>query len=126
MNKALQYAVFGVCLLGGCASKPVAEVSKNEMETVRKAHASATAGQPKQQVLARFDAGNKVKLGSSMVGDVAVEEWKVEAFHDENHRKDLFVRFLYFCDDRFVDSSDNRIDFRANPKLVEQWMSSTQ
>jgi hypothetical protein len=108
----------------GCASKPAAEVSKNEMTTVRDSHASAKIGDSKAKVLDSFKAGNKVKLGSSNVGGATIEEWKVEAFRDEDNRKDLFVTFLYFCDDRFVDSSDTRIDFRSNQTIVDRWKHS--
>jgi len=110
-------------LFAGCASKPAAEVSKEELAAVRASYASITPGMPRQQVLDSFKAGNKIKLGSSVTGGATIEEWKVEAFRDEDKRKDLFVTFLYFCDDRFVDSSDSRIDFRTNTALVEEWKS---
>jgi hypothetical protein len=93
------------------------------MASVRESHAAAKIGAPKQKVLDSFKDGNKVKLGSSVAEGATIEEWKVEAYHDENKRKDLFVTFLYFCDDRFVDSSDTRIDFRSNPDLVKQWQA---
>jgi hypothetical protein len=124
VSRRIATLALGAALLAGCASKPAAEVRKEDMQTVRSTYADITPGQPKDAVLAAFKAGNKVKLGSSMVGDATVEEWKVEAYHDENKRKDLFVTFLYFCNDRFVDGSDTRIDFRNNPQLVEQWTKS--
>lgn len=111
----------GCLVLCGCASKPPAEVSQKELTAVRDSHAAAKIGDPKQKVLDSYQSGNKVKLGSSVAEGATIEEWKVEAYHDEKNRKDLFVSFLYFCDDRFVDSSDTRIDFRSNPDLVKQW-----
>ena len=116
-------AVLTAASLQGCSSAPAGEVSSKELASVRQSYTQLKAGQPRQAVLDTFKAGNKVKLGSSVAGGVTIEEWKVEAFHDESNRKDLFVTFLYFCDDRFVDSSDARIDFRNNPKLVEEWKS---
>ena len=117
--------VVAALLLGGCSAKPAAEVSESELAAVRQAHASAQVGDSKQQVLDSFKAGNAVKLGNSVVEGASIEEWKVEAFHDENERKNLFITFLYFCNDRFVDSSDTRIDFRSNPELAKQWRSQT-
>ncbi len=113
-----------VAALAGCSSKPPAEVSKNELATIRKAHDAATIGTPKQQVLDSYKSGNVVKLGSSAFEGSTVEEWKAEAFHDESKRKDLFITFLYFVDDKFVDSSDTRIDFRANEALLTRWKQS--
>lgn len=110
--------------LAGCSSKPPAEVSKNELAAVRQAHAANKVGEPKQKVLNSFKAGNKVKLGSAVLEGAVIEEWKVEAFRDEDKRKDLFVTFLYFCDDRFVDGSDTRIDFRNAPDLVGRWKAA--
>jgi hypothetical protein len=111
-------------LVAGCSSKPAAEVSRSELAAVRQSHAAMKVGDSKAKVLESFHAGNKVKLGSSVLDGAAIEEWKVEAFHDESKRKDLFVTFLYFSDDRFVDSSDTRIDFRNNPTLVDRWKSA--
>lgn len=105
----------------GCSSKPAAEVSQSELAAVRQSNATVKVGDPKKKVLDSFQSGNKVKLGTSMAEGVSIEEWKIEAYHDEHERKDLFVTFMYFCDDRFVDSSDTRIDFRGNPTLVHQW-----
>lgn len=115
-------AAVGVCVLaGGCGSSPPAEVSKSELAAVRKTHAAVKVGESKQKVLDSYKAANKVKLGASELGGATIEEWKVEAFHDEKKRKDLFVTFLYFRNDRFVDSSDTRIDFRNNASIVEGW-----
>lgn len=110
--------------VGGCSSPPPAEVSKSEMQSIRAAHEQVRPGQPKNSVLRAYKAGNTLKLGSSSIDGVTIEEWKAEAFRDEKSRKDLLVTFLYFVDDRFVDQSDARIDFRSNPDLVERWKSS--
>lgn len=107
-----------------CGSKSAAEVSKGQLAEARSAYASATPGDPKKQVLDSFSHGNKVKLGSSVIDGATIEEWKYEAFNDHKGGKDLFVTFLYFCNDRFVDSSDSRIDFRNNPELVKRWSSA--
>lgn len=112
-------------MAGGCSSAP-AKVSHGELEGMRKANASLKLGAPKAQVLKSFEDGNVVKLGASAFGEAMVEEWKAEGFHDEHHRKDLFVTFLYFCNDKFVDSSDTRIDFRNNEELVKRWHESVK
>lgn len=119
-------AAIAAATFGGCGSKPAAEVSKKEMLAVRESHAAARVGDPKQKVLDSFKSGNKVKLGASELGGATIEEWKVEAFHDEKNRKDLFVTFLYFRNDKFVDSSDTRIDFRNNAAIVDRWSGSVK
>jgi hypothetical protein len=108
-------------LFAGCGSKPAAEVSEREMAATRSSYSSIKIGDPKKKVLDSFKSGNKVKLGSSELEGATIEEWKVEAFHDKDKRKDLFVTFLYFRNDRFVDSSDTRIDFRNNAAIIERW-----
>ncbi|GMV25531.1 MAG: hypothetical protein AMXMBFR58_15620 [Phycisphaerae bacterium] len=116
-------AAGGLC---GCASKPAAEVSKGQMAEIRQVHGQLQPGAPRQQVLDSFKAGNKVKLGTSSVGGIDVEEWKVEAYYDEKERKNLFVTFLYFVNGKLADSSDARIDFRSNPELVDRWGGATK
>lgn len=119
-------SLLAATLLSGCASKPRAEVSEKQLVAVRDAHAMLKVGEPTQKALDSFPAGNKVKLGASELGGVSIEEWKVEAFRDEKNRKDLFVTFLYFCNGKFVDSSDTRIDFRNNPAIVSQWSGAAK
>jgi hypothetical protein len=125
MHRALSAAVAALILsMSGCGSAPKAEVSRSELEKIRTWNQSITIGDPKAKVLKGYAAGNTVKLGSSAMDELAVEEWKAEAYHDESKRKDLFVTFLYFADESFVDSSDTRIDFRSKPELVERWRKS--
>lgn len=114
----------GVCVggLGGCSSpKPIGSVSESQMKGVRSSFSSLRTGVDRDQALAGFAAGNRVKLGSAVINGVAVEEWKAEAIREKKPRNDIFITFLYFCDDRLVDVSDTRVDFRGNPQLVEQW-----
>lgn len=110
--------------IAGCSSPPAAEVSKSEMQAIRTAHDQTRPGMPKDAVLQGYKAGNTLKLGSSLIDGVTIEEWKAEAFRDEKNRKDMLVTFLYFCNDQFVDQSDSRIDFRNNPELVDRWKAS--
>lgn len=118
---AVLAAVLG---MSGCGSAPKAEVSRSELEKIRTWNQSITIGDPKAKVLKGYAAGNAVKLGSSALDGTTIEEWKAEAYHDESKRKDLFVTFLYFADEKFVDSSDTRIDFRDKPELVDRWRKS--
>jgi hypothetical protein len=126
LRTGLIVAAIAASTLGGCGSKSAAEVSKKDMVAVRESHAAARVGEPKQKVLDSFKSGNKVKLGASELGGATIEEWKVEAFHDEKNRKDLFVTFLYFRNDKFVDSSDTRIDFRNNAAILERWAGAAK
>jgi hypothetical protein len=116
-------ALLAVALVSGCSSQPAAMVSEKQLTAIRAGHAANTIGAPKQKVLDNYKNANKVKLGMSQIEGVSVEEWKVEAFHDTKKKRDLFVTFLYFCDDRFVDSSDTRLDFRNNTDLAKRWMT---
>ena len=125
-HRALLRAALVAALLAGCSSSPPAQVSKDELASVRQSHAGLVPGMPKGKALDSFKAGNKVKLGSAMIGGASIEEWKVEAFHDHDSRKDLFVTFLYFRNDVLVDSSDSRINFRENSELLERWQGSAR
>ncbi|MCC6320561.1 MAG: hypothetical protein IT438_03895 [Phycisphaerales bacterium] len=113
-------------LLCGCASAPPAQVKADELASIRDTYSTTRLGSSKASVLGAFKKGNKVKLGSAEIEGARIEEWKVEAFHDQKNRKDLFVAFMYFCDDRLVDTSDTRIDFRAQPELVDRWRASSR
>ncbi|MFN0010089.1 MAG: hypothetical protein ACKVS8_00440 [Phycisphaerales bacterium] len=116
-------AALALCV-AACAPKPAAEVSRTDLAAVKQSNASIKPGDPRQKVLDSFKKANTVKLGTSVIDGATIEEWKVEAFHDEDKRKDLFITFLYFSNDRFVDSSDTRIDFRNNPAIVARWQGA--
>lgn len=124
--RSLMCVCAAAAMLSGCGSKPAAEVSDKELATARASYGNLTPGQSKKTVLDSFKTGNKVKLGSSVVEGATIEEWKYEAFHDEKNKRDLFVTFLYFCNDTLVDSSDKRIDFRNQPELVERWRAAAK
>lgn len=119
--RMLAFAAAAALTIAGCASKPAAEVSRNELAASRRAYHDIKPGTSRDEVLSSLKSGNKVKLGASTIDGAVIEEWKYEAFHDENKRKDMFVTFLYFLDGRFVDGSDTRIDFRNNPEIVSRW-----
>lgn len=121
MTRGLVILVAGAALAGGCASEPPAQVSSKEMAAVRKAHSALAPGASRDAALESFGDANVVKLGAATIDGVSIEEWKVEAFQDVRSGKDLFVSFLYFRDDRLVDSSDTRLNFRENPQLIERW-----
>lgn len=108
--------------LAGCASTPAGSMSQKELAGVRTALDGVAAGQPRDRVLESLKPSNVVKLGTASVEGVAVEEWKVEAFHDEKDQgRDLVVRFLYFVDGKLADISDVRVPFREKPELVRSW-----
>lgn len=109
----------------GCGHKPAAEVSEKELAQTRTSYGKLVPGTSKQKVLDSFPAGNKVKLGTAVVNGASIEEWKVEAYRDVKNGKDMFVTFLYFLNDKLVDSSDTRINFRENATLVERWQGGS-
>lgn len=111
----------------GCSSKPAGSVSASELQASRESYAKLPVGTAKNEALEKLGQGNKVKLGSASIDGAMIEEWKYEAFVDkEKQGRDLFVTFLYFCNDRLVDTSDTRIDFRNNAQLVERWRKSAK
>lgn len=107
----------------GCSAPQPAAVSDQQLAAVRSAQTKLAVGTPIKESLAAFPAGNKVRLSAATMDGIAIEEWKVEAFHDGGSKegRDLFVQFLYFADGTLVDMSDERIDFRARPELAERW-----
>lgn len=110
-----------------CSSPPApGAVTSEQLQAVRGAQQKVSVGVPRDAALAAFPAGNKIRLSSAQIGGVEIEEWKVEAFYDDNSKKsrDLFVSFLYFADGKLVDMSDSRIDFRSRPEIVKSWSGS--
>ena len=111
-----------VGLFTACESDP-AKVDKGNLSKIRESSSELTVGMAKDEALAVYKKGNTVRLSTSTVNAVAIEEWKAEAYHDDDWSKnrDLFVQFLYFADGRLVDISDTRIAYRDNPDLVSRW-----
>lgn len=125
MSRLLLPVVATVAIaLVGC-SKPAGSMSSSELSRVRLAADGVATGTPKSEVLKKLKPANTVKLGSAEIDGVSVEEWKAEAFYDKNNSgRDLWVRFLYFVDNRLVDVSDTRVPFREKPELVKSWAGS--
>lgn len=116
----------GLACLPACSSPPKAgEVSTKQLATLRQTHRDVKAGASMKQALASYPGANEVRLGTSSVDGVTIEEWKVEAFNDSKSGRDLFVSFLYFAGEKLVDVSDTRIDYRGNPELVKRWASQS-
>jgi hypothetical protein len=106
-----------------CASNS-AKMSEGDLKKVEAAATNVHVGMGKQEALDTYPRGNKVRLSSSSFGGVAVEEWKIEAYADDdwNKSRDLFVSFLYFAGDKLVDMSDTRLPYRESPDLVNRWI----
>lgn len=129
MHPSAKHLVVGSILVGavfiaGCASPPGA-MSEQRLAGVREAAGEVRPGLTRDEVLRELKPAHAVSLGASTVDGVAVEEWKIEAFHDSGKGRDLFVRFYYFIDGTLVDASDRRIDFRENRELVRSWAGET-
>lgn len=121
-TRSVWAVVAGALVIAGCGSPPPAgSVSRSELATIRQKQASVQIGAPKAQVLESLKPGNTIRLGSSEVAGGTVEEWKLEAFYDSDSGRELTVSFLYFLNDKLVDTSDKRLDFRDNPALVARW-----
>ena len=126
MRIATTLILAGGLALAGCGSSDKAKVSEKELASVEAARNTVKIGASKSDTLALFKHGNKTRLGSSNIDGAVIEEWKVEAFHDNDWRKtrDMSVAFLYFINDKLVDSSSSRINYRENAAVVEQWKKS--
>jgi hypothetical protein len=109
----------GLC---GCKSDP-AKVSEGDLTKVRASFDQLAVGMTKDEALGTFKKGSKVRLSSSVVAGANVEEYKIEAYHDDdwNKRRDLFVAFLYFLDGTLVEISDTRENYAEEPATVERW-----
>jgi hypothetical protein len=109
-------------VLAGCASDP-GKVSEGDLDKVRDSSQNVQIGMSKDDALDAYPKANKVRLATSSVDGVAIEEWKIEAYHDDdwNKSRDLFVSFLYFANGTLVDISDTRIDYREDTDLVKRW-----
>ena len=116
----------GALVLVGCAGDPGKQGSKQDVQKVRQAYAEAQIGASREATLELFDNAGVSKLSSARVGGIAVDEYKVEAYHDDdwNKTRELFIVFLYFADGVLADTSDRRIDFRSNPAVVENWAAA--
>ncbi len=111
--------------LVACAGTP-GKVSKGDVQSVRAAYESLSIGMSKEAVTKALHKGNLVRLGSSSMSGATIEEYKIEAFHDDdwNKSRDLFIGFMYFANDKLVETSSARVDYRANPAMVEQWTAN--
>lgn len=116
-----------VALLAGCAAQgpAKAKVSKDDVQTTRNEFQSLSLGTPKEKVLESFKHGYTARLSASSMSGVDVEEWKVEAYHDDNWNKtrDQFIGFMYFADGKLVATNNSRIDYRNDPAMVKEWAS---
>lgn len=116
---ALGVAVSG--LLMGCSSSPDASVSAKELTRIRTAHDTIATGTPKDIAMKSFEDATTTKLSSATIDGMAIEEWKAEAVHGSDDKMDLFISFMYFANNRFVEQSPTRLDYRGNAEIVERW-----
>lgn len=122
-------AVVGVMAAAGlaaCSSAPKGSVSKKELRDIKASAQTVAPGQPKADVLAKYEGANLVRLSSTQVDGAAIEEWKSEAFTDSDHGRDLSVQFLYFRNDILVDTSDTRLDYRGDSELMKRWAAGAE
>jgi hypothetical protein len=125
---SVTFEILAACLLAatlliaGCSSDK-AKMSEGDVKAMRSSYESLSIGMSKDEALGTFKKGNKVKMSSSSIAGKAIEEWKVEGYHDDdwNKTRDMFITFLYFADGRLVDVSDRRLSIRENPELVQSW-----
>jgi hypothetical protein len=108
-------------VLASCGSEPKGSVSSKELAEIRQSASAVKPGMRKDDVLARYKKANAVRLASTQLGGATIEEWKTEAYTDSKQGRDLAVEWLYFRNDKLVDLSDARLDFRANTALVDKW-----
>lgn len=115
-------ALVATVVLAGCSSDP-AKVSKDDVARVEAAADDLKMGSSKSEVMSQLEYGQKKQLSSSTVAGVAVEEWRLDAVHDDDwsKKRTQYVRFLYFANGKLVQVSDKRIDYQTNPEVVKSW-----
>jgi hypothetical protein len=114
--------------LGACSSAPKGAVSEKELAETRATQQSLRLGQAKDDALSQFKHGNVLRLSSARISGVDIEEWKVEAFNDDNSKKsrELFVSFLYFANGKLVDIRDTRADYTRDAEIVRHWSGGSK
>ncbi|MEO1130167.1 MAG: hypothetical protein AAFX05_10750 [Planctomycetota bacterium] len=126
MKTSLVAAAIGVAMLvSGCGES--SKVSSGDLNKVRSTTESLQIGMSQDDVEKALQKGSFKRLSTSSMNGVAIEEFKIEAYHDDdwNKRRDLFVRFLYFADGTLVEISDRRLDYRENPAISQRWMPAS-
>ena len=108
----------------GCESDS-AKVSKGDLKSIERSSMEVEVGSTRQEVQSAFKKGNFVRLGETMVGGAKIEEWKLEAYTDDdwNRSRDQYIKFYYFMNDTLVDISNQRINFR-DPGVVANWKTN--
>jgi PBP1b-binding outer membrane lipoprotein LpoB len=118
-------AIGAAVLLSGCGE--ASKVSSGDLNQVRSTTEDLQIGMSQDDVEKVLKKGSFKRLSTSSMNGVAIEEYKIEAYHDDdwNKRRDLFVRFLYFADGTLVEISDRRLDYRENPAISQRWMPAS-
>lgn len=114
--------IVAASMLIACGGSP-GKVSKRDLQDVRAAYNQVALGMTESEVASLLRKGSYERLSSGTVDGMAVEEYKLEAYYDDdwNKTRDLQIAFFYFADDRLVSISDSRIQYRAKPEIVAQW-----
>jgi hypothetical protein len=112
-------------VLAACSSTP-GKMDEKQLASLRADAAAITPGTSRDKALGALKGARTDRLSSTLIEGVAIEEWKVEAFHEGGAGRDLFVTFLYFADGVLVDESDRRIDYRANDALLTRWTAAAK
>lgn len=117
--------VIAAAAITGCASDK-AKVSRSDLQRIEASGQKLRVGMSRDEALGTFEKGNKISLSQSMMQGVSIEEWKIEAYHDDDWNKvrDQYIKFLYFANGKLVDVSNTRIDYRENPVVVDNWVSN--
>jgi len=129
MIRSLVLSVLALSLalpLLGCESDP-GKVSQDDLKRAREATSKISPGMTKEEVMKTAKYGAQHRLSAATVDGVQIEEYKLEAYHDDdwNKTRDLNVAFLYFVDDVLVDLSDKRLSYRDDAALISRWTGKT-
>jgi len=129
---ALSAVAIGSCALGGCIistdigggskyTRARTEVSDYKLDEIVASNTRVRLGQPKHDVLATYPAETLTFKSSIKQDGSIIEEWRTEAVSRSNDV--YFRRYLYFVDDRLVEMSDDRIDYREDPRYLDRWLT---
>lgn len=95
-------------------------VTSSELADVVAANRGLALGMSHDEALGRYPAELTSLRSTARLEGMEVEEWLVRAV--DRRTPAVFERWLYFCNGRLAEVSDERIDYRdADGESLHQW-----
>lgn len=97
----------------------VTRASSTEMNQLVESNKGLEIGMPRADALDLYPGRFLSLMSSAFIDNRRVEEWRADAVSRD--RRSRFTRYLYFVDNRLVEFSSSRMDYRKNRPLLDQW-----